>query len=410
MYAEIIAIGTELLLGATVDTNSAYLEQQLATVGIAVQRVTLVRDDLPEMIEVIHAATQRVELVICSGGLGPTGDDLTREAIAAAVDCPLEFHQELFDDIIARFEAYRRTMSPSNRQQAYVPQGAYVIRNPRGTAPAFVAEHRSGDTLRMVAALPGVPQELMYLTEHGLLPYLRDERGVNDIIVVREVIVAGLPESVAGERIFEMMNLPNPVVGITVKRGQHTIRIAATATSREDAEALIAPLVATIEERFAGYIVDAETLEAQVGRLLAEHNTALVLREVVPEAPVFRLLSTTAGGRTALLQGATIVRRWSVAEGDLNETVLVGAAATELSTSLMPDQHGIALVVVPAPEQAGDDYRTVHFALTDGTRPHYFARGFDLRSATGYDLIASTALDLLRNRLQAATPAPSAGT
>src|SRR5437763_631114 len=141
MYAEIIAIGTELLLGATVDTNSAYLEQQLATVGIAVQRVTLVRDDLPEMIEVIHAATQR------------------------------------------------------------------------------------------------------------------DERGVNDIIVVREVIVAGLPESVAGERIFEMMNLPNPVVGITVKRGQHTIRIAATATSREDAEALIAPLVATIEERFVGYIV-----------------------------------------------------------------------------------------------------------------------------------------------------------
>src|SRR5919199_372789 len=143
MQAEILAIGTELLLGATVDTNSAYLEKQLATIGVAVRRVTLVRDDLPEMVAAIRDASRRSELVICSGGLGPTGDDLTREAIATALDRPLEFHQSLLDDIAARFAAYKRPMSPSNRQQAFVPQGAGV-RGRAGRAARRRAAGRPG--------------------------------------------------------------------------------------------------------------------------------------------------------------------------------------------------------------------------------------------------------------------------
>src|SRR3712207_1021813 len=125
MNAEIITIGTELLLGVTVDTNSAYLMQQLATVGVPVRRVTLVRDDMDEIVGAIQAAMTRAELVICAGGLGPTDDDLTREAIARATERPLEFHQMLLDDIAARFALLRRTMSPSNKRQAYVPEGAY---------------------------------------------------------------------------------------------------------------------------------------------------------------------------------------------------------------------------------------------------------------------------------------------
>src|SRR4028119_2414895 len=117
MQAEIIAIGTELLLGVTVDTNSAYLAQQLATIGIAIRRVTLVRDDMPEIVGLLRDAMERCPLVICSGGLGPTGDDLTREAIAQATEQPLEFHQTLLDDIAARFAAFKRTMSESNRSE-----------------------------------------------------------------------------------------------------------------------------------------------------------------------------------------------------------------------------------------------------------------------------------------------------
>ena len=395
MQAEIIAIGTELLLGAIVDTNSAYLSRQLATIGVSLRRITVVHDDLQEMIAVIRDAMERAELVICSGGLGPTPDDLTRDAIAAVVEQPLEFHQILLDDIAARFAAYKRTMSPSNRQQAYVPRGTSIIRNPVGTAPAFVAE-RDG---RLVAALPGVPSELMYLTEHALLPYLRDEQGQHDVIVVREVRVAGLPESVAGERIAEMMNLPNPVVGITAKQGQHTIRIAATASSRDEAEAMIAPLVAAIGERFRGHLLGEERLEERVGRLLLEREVGLVLREAAVEAPVFRFLASSPQGRSALALASVTVRPWQPHEGDLGQAALAAAAQTALRTS-PPTGSRLALVVVPEPDQSGAEPRPVHLLLTDGSRQQYLARGFDLQVAHGYDFVASAALEMLRRWLE----------
>ena len=395
MQAEIIAIGTELLLGVTVDTNSAYLERQLATIGIAVRRVTLVRDELDEIVEVIRAATTHADLVICSGGLGPTGDDLTREAIAKALDQPLVFHQSLLDDIAARFAAYKRVMSPSNRQQAYVPEEAFIIRNPRGTAPAFVAE-RNG---RLVAALPGVPSELEYLTENALLPYLRDHHGMRDVIVVREVRVAGLPESVAGERIAEMMNLANPIVGITAKRGQHTIRIAATARSQAEAEAMIAPLLTTIEIRFGEHLLGDETLEEQVARLLAEQEVALLLRETIPYAPVFRALSAAPGGDAAIRRGMLVVRAWEDPE-PLGQAALERVASVTLLDWPRGSGHAVTVIVVADPRATGVEYTPVHLLVGDGTRALYTVRGFDLRISTGYDLVAGGALDLLRRWLQ----------
>ncbi len=395
MQAEVIAIGTELLLGVTVDTNSAYLAQQLASIGVPLARVTLVRDDLPEMVTVIREASLRSELVICSGGLGPTGDDLTREAIAEALGRPLEFHQLLLDDIAARFAAYKREMSPSNRRQAFVPEGAYIIRNSHGTAPAFVAE-RDG---RLVAALPGVPQELMHLCEHGLLPYLRDEHNLTDVIVVREVRVSGLPESVAGERIADMMNLANPVVGITAKRGQHTIRIAATATSKEQAETMIAPLVQTIEQRFSGHLLGEETLEQRVARLLQERDLALVLREAFPEAPTYRLLSSVPAGSAAIGRGATTIRSWGKHEGALSQNALARAARQTIEDIRSADGKVVALVVVPELDAAHAEYRNVHFLASDGARTEYAARGFDLNIAVGFELVAATAVETLRRWL-----------
>jgi nicotinamide-nucleotide amidase len=399
MQAEIIAIGTELLLGATVDTNSAYLAQQLATIGVPLVRVSLVRDVMDEIVHAITTASARSELVICSGGLGPTDDDLTREAIATALDQPLEFHQFLLNDIAARFAQSNRTMSETNRRQAFVPRDAYIIRNPRGTAPAFVASRDVEGTPHLVAALPGVPQELYWLTENALLPYLRDEHGLSNIIVVREVRVTGLPESVAGERIADMMNLVNPVVGITAKRGQHTIRIAATATSREAADALIAPLVHTIAQRFGEHLIGDETLEQATARLLVEHDIALALREAVVEMPVFRMLAASADGRTALGRGTAIMRPWDDAEGALDEATLVHAAHAMLDGISGRAAHPLALVVVPEAEHPDVELRTVHVLLTDGEQHEYAARGFDLRIGVGYDLLASMALELVRRRL-----------
>lgn len=390
MEAEIIAIGTELLLGATVDTNSAYLAQQLATVGVPVRRITLVRDALSEIISAIREAMQRVEFVVCSGGLGPTGDDLTREAIAEATERPLEFHQALLDDIAARFAAFKRDMSPSNRQQAFVPQAAFIMRNPRGTAPAFVAE-RNG---RYVAALPGVPQELQYLTEHALLPYLREEHHLTEVLIVREVHLSGLTEALAGERIADIMLGENPVVGITAKRGQYTIRIAAKGASQADAEALIAPLVASIQERFVGYLLGDEKLEQRVGRLLMERGVQLALVENMTTAPVYRELAQARGGQQALV-AVSLLSQLPLVADSYEQTVRALAAA-------IPEGASAKLVAVtePGPQQ----FRTTHIALasTAGESVRYVARGIDFGLPQATEFIATTALELLRRWLEAA--------
>jgi len=392
MNAEIVAIGTELLLGVTVDTNSAYLAQQLATIGVPVQRVTLVRDDLDEIVAVLRGAMERVQLVICSGGLGPTGDDLTREAIARATERPLEFHQTLLDDIAARFASFKRTMSESNRQQAYVPQGAHIIRNPRGTAPSFVVEHSASS----VAALPGVPQELHYLTENALLPYLRQHHGLEDVLLVREVRVTGLSEAEAGERIADIMLGTNPIVGITAKRGQHTIRIAATGKSPDAVEALIQPLLQLIDQRFAGHLLGSDTLEQRVGRLLNEHGVRLALVESDVAAPVYRALTQTPQGRDALavVTLGHINDDHSSDYEHLTRSIIANAAATA----------NLCIAIVT--ERGSATYRTVHFALGptgDDGEILYVLRGFDFGLPQASDFVATTALDLLRRHLERAS-------
>src|SRR5688572_28949692 len=144
MNAEIVATGSELVLGETVDTNSAYLARHLAAMGITVLRTTGVGDSESHIAAAVDQALDRADLVICTGGLGPTVDDRTREAVAQAVGRPLEFHQHLLDQIAARFASFGRTMSASNRQQAYVPEGARIVENPRGTAPSFIVEAERG--------------------------------------------------------------------------------------------------------------------------------------------------------------------------------------------------------------------------------------------------------------------------
>src|SRR5687767_14162236 len=198
MNAEIIAIGSEILLGETIDTNSAYLARQLASIGIGLFRKTVVGDNDERIATAIGEALDRADLVICTGGLGPTVDDMTREAVARALGRPLVFHQHLLDQIEARFRSFGRRMSESNRRQAYVPEGARIVENPRGTAPAFIVEDaRSSGAGRggTVAVLPGVPAEMRYLWEHALLPYKRDERGQTGVILVRTLHAAGLTEA-----------------------------------------------------------------------------------------------------------------------------------------------------------------------------------------------------------------------
>src|SRR5437868_1828885 len=290
MNAEIIAIGSELLLGATIDTNSAYLARQLAAIGVNLFRKSVVGDNEERIAATVAEALDRADLVICTGGLGPTIDDMTREAVSRALGRSLVFHQHLLDQIVARFRAFGRPMSESNRRQAYVPEGARIVENPRGTAPAFIVEDARGT----VAVLPGVPSEMRYLTEHALLPYLRDERGQTGVILVRTLHAAGLSESVIGERIADLMTQDNPTVGISAKRAQYELRIGAKSDSRAGAEALIAQAEATIRARLGAHLIGEENLEQTVVRLLIERGLSLALYEGVARAPVYRALAALA--------------------------------------------------------------------------------------------------------------------
>lgn len=390
MDVEIIAIGSELLLGVTIDTNSAYLARQLAAAGVNVYRKTVVGDNEGRITAAVREALERADLVICTGGLGPTLDDVTREAVAAALDRPLEFHPELLDQIAARFAAMNRPMSESNRRQAYVPAGARIIPNPRGTAPAFLVEDERGT----VIVLPGVPGEMRYLFETAVLPYLRDERGITTVILVRTLHAVGLGESVIGERIADLMQQANPTVGISAKRARYELRIGARAESQAEAEAMIAQTEAIIRERLGPYLLGEEDLPATVARLLRERQQTIALYEGIAQAPVFKALLALPNVEQ-VLRGAEIHPLDSPADAQASSDLAYAGAANVAERW----QSTIGLGVQSASWPNDQGFTAVSLALVTPDGERRLTRPFDLRSADGFEFIGTAALDLLRRYL-----------
>lgn len=390
MDAEIIAIGSELLLGATIDTNSAYLARELAAAGVNLYRKTVVGDNADRIAQCVREALGRADLVICSGGLGPTPDDVTREAVALALGRPLEFRQELLDQIQARFSAMGRTMSESNRRQAYVPAGARPIPNPRGTAPAFIVEDARGT----VIVLPGVPYELRYLFEHAVLPYLREERGVTDVILVKTLHAASLGESVIGELLADLMQQANPTLGISAKQARYELRIGARASSRAEAEALIARAEAIIRERLGPHLTGDEPLAETVVRLLRERNLTLALFEGAAEAPIYRALARVPGALERLR--GLIVHPLDQPADEPAAAALALAGAREAAA-----RQGATLALgaqaASTPDPSGLTPVCVALLTPEGSRE--VTRRYDLRQPEGWEFVATLALDLARRYL-----------
>ncbi len=390
MDAEIIAIGTELLLGATVDTNSAYLASQLATAGVNVFRTSVVGDNIGRIAAAINEALARADLVICTGGLGPTRDDVTREAVAQAFDRPLEFHQELLDQVAARFAAFRRPMSESNRRQAYLPQGARAIENPRGTAPAFLLEDERGT----VIVLPGVPHEMRFLFETAVLLYLRNERGVRDVILTRTLHATGLGESVIGERIADLMEQANPTLGISAKRARYELRMGAKATSVEEATAILNTLEATLRERLGTYLIGDEPLEQMVPRLLAERQLTLALYEGHIAAPIYHALSAISQG-TALLRGVVIHPLDEAADEAASVALALSGAANV--SNRWRSTLGLGMQAASTSNESGFTAVSVALVFPGGTRQA--TRYFDLRQPDGWGFVSTLGLETLRRYL-----------
>jgi nicotinamide-nucleotide amidase len=278
LKAEIVTTGAELLLGEIVDTNAAWIAQQLREAGVNLYYKTTVGDNEARIRGVIELGMSRSDVIICSGGLGPTVDDVTRQAIANATGRLLILHDEALATLKERFARFGVQMTENNIQQAYIPAGAILIPNPVGTAPGFIVE-----TDRCaVIALPGVPREMKQLMTDTVLPYLRARAGYTGVIRRRVLRTIGIGESLIDATLGELMHGSNPTIGLAAHTGQADVRITARAATAEAAENLLDELEAQVRERIGRYIYSAipgEPYEAVVGRALLAHRATLALLE-----------------------------------------------------------------------------------------------------------------------------------
>ena len=276
--AEIITIGTELLLGEIQDTNSKYLARVLRDIGVDIFRLTTVGDNLYRISATIQEALTRADIIITTGGLGPTVDDPTRQAVADALGVELEYKPELWETIIERFKRYGRNPTENNKRQAFIPAGAIVIDNLVGTAPAFSIE--IGD--KCIISLPGVPREMEFLVQNFVLNYLKSRYLLKDAIIKARVLhTVSMGESSIDEIIGDLETLTNPTVGLLAHPGQTDIRITAKAASVQAAEELIAPISRQLFDKLgdAIYGIDGETLQSVVAKQLIDRNLQLAIIE-----------------------------------------------------------------------------------------------------------------------------------
>jgi nicotinamide-nucleotide amidase len=300
MRAEIATTGTELLLGQIDDTNATYLARQLRELGIDLFFRSTVGDNELRIAQVLEQALARADLVIVTGGLGPTVDDVTREAVARATGRALVLHPELLAQIEAFFTRFGTTMGDNNRRQACLPQGCIPIENPVGTAPAFIVEDPRGT----IITLPGVPREMRYLMENAVVPYLQRRLGRTDVLLTRTLRTVAVGESRIDQAIADLETSANPTVGLSAHPGQTDVRLAAKAASRAEAEALLDSMEARIRERLGAaiYASGEATLEAVVADLLAQRGATLAVAETLTQGDLTRRLSA----HPAVFQGGMV--------------------------------------------------------------------------------------------------------
>lgn len=291
--AEIITIGTEILLGEIVDTNARYLARLLRDVGIDLYRKTSVGDNARRIAQAIQQSLERCDIVLTTGGLGPTIDDPTREAVALALGVDLEYRADLWEQIEARFLRFGRQPTENNRRQAYVPKGAVAVENPVGTAPIFIVELGK----QVIISLPGVPREMETLMEISIIPYLREHFKLSSIIKARVLHSAGTGESQIDALIGDLEELSNPTVGLAAHSGQVDIRITAKAGSPEEADSLILPIEETIRQRLGNWIygADQETLEAVALAAMLRNGWTLAVIESGLSGDLIHRLASASG-------------------------------------------------------------------------------------------------------------------
>jgi nicotinamide-nucleotide amidase len=317
-HAWIIACGTELTLGHNVDTNSAWLAQRLAGLGIEAQRIVVVPDSAGALETVLREAAARCDLILLTGGLGPTADDLTRAALAKVAGVPLDTDAASLERIQAFFAERGRTMSPANQVQAMIPRGARTLTNTCGTAPGVAIDLHG----TLCFAMPGVPFEMQSMFEREVLPELAG-RGGGQVLVSRSLHCFGRGESDIGHEIRDLMAPGgNPLVGTRAGLGLITLRIDARAADPTAAEAMLDEMETELRRRLGVLIFGRgnETLASVVGELLAAAGQTLSVAESCTGGLVGKLLTEVPGSSRYFLGGV-------ISYADQVKTHLLGVSA-----------------------------------------------------------------------------------
>lgn len=299
---EIIAVGTEILLGDIVNTNAQFLSRELANLGIYVYRQTVVGDNAQRILESFHEAFKRCDIIITSGGLGPTQDDITKEMAAKYFNKELILHQESLNKIEDYFKAKGGELTKGNRKQAYFPKDAIVLDNHNGTAPGAIIE---GENNKVIIVLPGPPRELVPMFKEGVLPYLKQFS--EGILYSKVLRIFGIGEGNMADKIKDILeNQSNPTIAPYAKEMDVTLRITARAKDEEEAKLLIAPVEKKIRQRLGEDIYGEgdTTLENVVGEMLLNKKVTIATAESCTGGMLAARLINYPGISEVLMEGA----------------------------------------------------------------------------------------------------------
>ncbi|HEU0104030.1 MAG TPA: competence/damage-inducible protein A [Mycobacteriales bacterium] len=406
----VLAVGDELLLGDIVNSNAAWLGEALARVGVAVVHSAMVGDDVGRLATALRRALEDADVVVLTGGLGPTSDDLTRDAVALVADAPLERSAALEQQLRDRFESYGMTMPAEVLRQADVPRGAQALDNPVGSAPGL----RLSVSGRIVVALPGPPHEMRAVAQAHLLPELAGRTGT--VLTTRTLRCAGIGESAVAERIEAAVQVPDGV-DLAYLAGSGVVRVRFTTAGDP---AVLLPLVeagaAALGDAVFGR--DDETLPAVVGRLLRERGQTVASAESLTGGLVGAALSELPGSSLGYRGGLVVYATDAKATvAGVPDALLAEHGAVSEPTALalavgardrLGADWGVATTGVAGPdEQEGKPVGTVHVAVAGPTGQ----KARSVRVPGDRDrvrvLATTAALDLLRRALSAAPPAPA---
>jgi nicotinamide-nucleotide amidase len=413
MAAEIICVGTELLLGDILNTNSQYLAKELAALAVPHFYQTVVGDNVDRVHQAIEIAAKRSSILIFTGGLGPTPDDLTTESIASYFKTPLVEHPEVIADIERKYAHRGRTMTASNRKQALQPVGADILPNPLGTAPGMIWQPRQGLT---IFTFPGVPREMYRMWRDTAVPFLKTQGYGQNTIYSRSLRFFGIAESALAEKINHLFDSTNPTVAPYAGMGQVRLRISARAANEAEANKLIEPIAQEIKQ-IAGenyFGSDEDTLASVVGQLLVAKDQTLAVAESCTGGGLGQMLTDMPGSSSYFMGGIiSYANRVKIdllgvneedlaAEGAVSKTVAC-QMAVGVKARLGTD-WGVSITGVAGPG-GGTETKPVGLVYIGIALPNGEVEGikYQLGSQQERELIrqmsAAQSLDLLRRRL-----------